>query len=107
MAEVAGKQMGDVKHPAHPSVSSPALLRLRGATGMWGCGQSCGAVGQRAQHRVCACSSGLLPASPTSSSCPAPPWLSAGTWLPLESLFPLQNPIPSPWKLQEWPGTAV
>lgn len=45
MAEVAGKQMGDVKPPAHLSVPSPALLRLRGALGGTAQGRVCGAVG--------------------------------------------------------------
>lgn len=37
--------MGDVKPPAHLSVPSPALLRLRGALGGTAQGQVCGAVG--------------------------------------------------------------
>lgn len=104
MAEVAGKQMGDVKHPAYPSVPSPALLRLRAATGVWGQGQSCGAVGQCAQCRVCACCSRLLPASPPSSSCLAPPCPPVGAWPPLESPFPWKTPSHLPGSFGRGPA---
>lgn len=104
MAVAAGKQMADVKHPAHPRVPSPLVLWLRGGThtgaGVRGAARATGPAGTCPGAGAAAvpcvglwgsCSELQAPSS-ASSSRPALLCPSASSCLSLESLFPWKAP---------------